>query len=129
MEEMNTSGLDKVAGREIKKLYFVLLRIVEEEGFLPEDEVQFHAERLYRVFCSSSRLYKSKHYSASELLEDFDHLFDKLISASEDEEHFEKAGNLLKVRTTFDSLCARRSAEGRVQGAVHIAAKPGILIS
>lgn len=107
-------GLDAIASREVKKLYFVLLRIVEEDGFMTDEDAQFHSERLFRVFLSSSRLYERGNHTAWDLREDFTNLFSKLTQASIHDEYYEKTANLTLVKTGFDRLfdryCARMNA-------------------
>lgn len=114
-------GLDAVASREVKKLYFVLLRIVEEDAFMTQEDADFHAERLFRVFLSSSKLYEKGNHTALDLKEDFTSLFNKLTEASIHDEYYEKTANLTRVKSGFDRLfdryCQRLTARALSEAA------------
>jgi hypothetical protein len=101
-------GLNTNSSREIKKLYFVLLRIVQEDTFLAVDDQEMHSQRLYRVFLTSVPLYQEREFTALDLEGDFLHLFDKLIQASLMDEYYEKTANLQGIRVRFLAHLRRR---------------------
>lgn len=104
MENETVPVLDSLATREIKKLYFVLLRVVEEDSFMETEEVALQARRLAKVFESSVKLYERGLFSRKDLFNDFDHLFQKLIEASLEDEMYERTANLTRVRELWVSM-------------------------
>ena len=105
MENETAPVLNALATREIKKLYFVLLRVVEEDTFMETEEVALQARRLAKVYESSIKLYERGQYNRKELFNDFDHLFQKLIEASLEDEMYERTANLTRVRELWMTLC------------------------
>ena len=112
MRQITEAALEQAATREIKKLYFVLLRILEEDTFLGQDDLQIHAVRLARIFRNGTGIYRRRNLAEDDLKEDFDNLFDKLVEATLADELYEKTANLKRVRALFDDQVLEPVAQG-----------------
>ena len=112
MRQTTEAALEQAATREIKKLYFVLLRILEEDTFLAQDDLQMHAVRLSRIFRNGAGIYRRRNLAEQDLKEDFDNLFEKLVEATLADELYEKTANLTRVRALFDEQVLEPVAEG-----------------
>lgn len=103
MPQPTDTSLDLAATREIKKLYFVLSRLLDEDRFLTEDELRHHAERLLRIFRNGAGIYRMRNLAPDDLKEDFDRLFEGIIEATLEDELYEKTANLTRMRAFFDA--------------------------
>lgn len=110
MPQSTETSLDQAATREIKKLYFVLSRLLEEDRFLAEEELRHHAERLLRIFRNGAGIYRLRNLAPADLKEDFDRLFDGIIEATVEDELYEKTANLMRMRAFFDASLASQEA-------------------
>lgn len=103
MPQPTDASLDLAATREIKKLYFVLSRLLDEDRFLPAEELEHHAQRLLRIFRNGAGIYRLRNLAPADLKEDFDRLFEGIIEATLEDELYEKTANLTRLRTFFDA--------------------------
>lgn len=110
MPQSTDTSLDLAATREIKKLYFVLSRLLDEDRFLTEDELRHHSERLMRIFRNGAGIYRMRNLAPDDLKEDFDRLFDGIIEATLEDELYEKTANLTRMRVFFDAGFASQQA-------------------
>ena len=114
MPQSTDTSLDLAATREIKKLYFVLSRLLDEDRFLTEDELRHHAERLMRIFRNGAGIYRMRNLAPDDLKEDFDRLFEGIIEATLEDELYEKTANLTRMRALFDAgFTSPQAAETR----------------
>lgn len=105
-QEQTAASLDQAATREIKKLYFVLSRLLDEDRFLDDDALRHHAERLLRIFRNGAGIYRMRNLAPDDLKEDFDRLFEGIIEATLEDELYEKTANLTRMRSFFNEKLA-----------------------
>lgn len=101
-----TDSLAQAAARQIRKLYCVLLRVLEEDRFLPADELDVMATRLARIFRNGAGIYQRRNLAPQDLRDDFAHLFEALIQSTLRDELYEQTANLSRVRARFEAQTA-----------------------
>ena len=102
----STDSLTQAASRQIRKLFYVLLRVLEEDRFLPADELDVLATRLARIFRNGAGIYQRRNLAPQDLREDFNLLFGALIQSTLQDERYEQTANLTRVRARFEAMTA-----------------------